>query len=212
MREFGRNSGRGQGGGPQRRRGGVRPGRGCGFALKSAGHGGGDPCPSGAGLLGDLLRDGALAKRREGRRDDRMTRRRAIAPCVSSSRHPVVLLSSARRRIQERPGIARPPSDCLPQGTPRFVWNLGGAKEGRTPDLLNAIQTLYQLSYSPMCRGRGGNLAKSPFEVKRKMREKFLFFRVDPKESPVVLFAPVETPVRAHGPPPFPLPVASNAT
>ncbi len=25
----------------------------------------------------------------------------------------------------------------------------GGAKEGRTPDLLNAIQALYQLSYSP---------------------------------------------------------------
>lgn len=25
----------------------------------------------------------------------------------------------------------------------------GGAKEARTPDLLNAIQTLYQLSYDP---------------------------------------------------------------
>ena len=29
------------------------------------------------------------------------------------------------------------------------VEKLGGAKEDRTPDLLNAIQTLYQLSYSP---------------------------------------------------------------
>ena len=26
----------------------------------------------------------------------------------------------------------------------------GGAKEARTPDLLNAIQTLYQLSYDPI--------------------------------------------------------------
>jgi hypothetical protein len=26
----------------------------------------------------------------------------------------------------------------------------GGAKEGRTPDLLNAIQALYQLSYDPI--------------------------------------------------------------
>jgi hypothetical protein len=31
----------------------------------------------------------------------------------------------------------------------RFVKD-GGAKEGRTPDLLNAIQTLYQLSYDPI--------------------------------------------------------------
>ena len=85
-------------------------------------------------------------------------------------------------------------------GTKASSKNLGGAKEGRTPDLLNAIQTLYQLSYSPMCRGRGGNLANSPPEVKQKMRKNFLFFRVDPEETPVIPFAPVETPVRAHGP------------
>ncbi len=30
----------------------------------------------------------------------------------------------------------------------------GGAKEGRTPDLLNAIQTLYQLSYDPVHKGK----------------------------------------------------------
>lgn len=31
-----------------------------------------------------------------------------------------------------------------------FPLNNGGAKEARTPDLLNAIQTLYQLSYDPI--------------------------------------------------------------
>ena len=29
------------------------------------------------------------------------------------------------------------------------MFRYGGAKEARTPDLLNAIQTLYQLSYDP---------------------------------------------------------------
>ena len=33
-----------------------------------------------------------------------------------------------------------------------FIFHLknGGAKEARTPDLLNAIQALYQLSYDPI--------------------------------------------------------------
>jgi|GEM_PF-3827188 len=31
-----------------------------------------------------------------------------------------------------------------------FLKMDGGAKEARTPDLLNAIQTLYQLSYDPI--------------------------------------------------------------
>ncbi len=47
------------------------------------------------------------------------------------------------------------------QGSSR---NLGGAKEGRTPDLLNAIQTLYQLSYSPMVRLTGADSSKTPRE------------------------------------------------
>ena len=34
----------------------------------------------------------------------------------------------------------------------------GGAKEARTPDLLNAIQTLYQLSYDPIPK-RAANLS-----------------------------------------------------
>ena len=33
----------------------------------------------------------------------------------------------------------------------------GGAREARTPDLLNAIQTLYQLSYDPV-RKRSANV------------------------------------------------------
>ena len=32
----------------------------------------------------------------------------------------------------------------------RTVLKDGGAKEARTPDLLNAIQALYQLSYDPI--------------------------------------------------------------
>lgn len=31
-----------------------------------------------------------------------------------------------------------------------FNFSDGGAKEARTPDLLNAIQALYQLSYDPI--------------------------------------------------------------
>ncbi len=40
-----------------------------------------------------------------------------------------------------------------------FLHNIryGGAKEARTPDLLNAIQALYQLSYDPNQK-RSGNL------------------------------------------------------
>ena len=43
----------------------------------------------------------------------------------------------------------------------KALVNLGGAKEGRTPDLLNAIQTLYQLSYSPMVLLTGGDSSKT---------------------------------------------------
>ena len=48
----------------------------------------------------------------------------------------------------------RCPADfCASSAGSRFHFgNLGGAKEGRTPDLLNAIQTLYQLSYTPRKR------------------------------------------------------------
>ena len=62
------------------------------------------------------------------------------------------------RKAGHRPACFRMPS----AGIPRFVRNLGGAKEGRTPDLLNAIQTLYQLSYSPMARLTAVESSKSP--------------------------------------------------
>ena len=56
-------------------------------------------------------------------------------------------LRSSNRRIKEG-NIATTflPSSILP---PRLFQN-GGAKEARTPDLLNAIQALYQLSYDPI--------------------------------------------------------------
>ena len=54
---------------------------------------------------------------------------------------------------------------CASSAWSRFRFgNLGGAKEGRTPDLLNAIQTLYQLSYSPMARLTAVESSKSPGE------------------------------------------------
>jgi hypothetical protein len=46
-----------------------------------------------------------------------------------------------------------------------FTNLFGGAKEDRTPDLLNAIQALSQLSYSPIsyCHSRaGGNPSFAP--------------------------------------------------
>jgi hypothetical protein len=48
-----------------------------------------------------------------------------------------------------RIGITEPPAACVPK--PFFADTLprNGAKEIRTPDLLGAIQALYQLSYSP---------------------------------------------------------------
>ena len=61
------------------------------------------------------------------------------------------------KRAGHRPACFRMSS----AGSPRFVRNLGGAKEGRTPDLLNAIQTLYQLSYSPMVRLTGGKSTRT---------------------------------------------------
>ena len=36
---------------------------------------------------------------------------------------------------------------------------IGGAEEGRTPDFLNAIQVLYQLSYRPLIVFKCGRLA-----------------------------------------------------
>ncbi len=42
----------------------------------------------------------------------------------------------------------------------------GGAKRGRTADLLNAIQALYQLSYGPIrAHGGGGVLPPPPADI-----------------------------------------------
>ena len=41
------------------------------------------------------------------------------------------------------------------RGVSDLVFTDGGDKGSRTPDLLNAIETLYQLSYIPMNQKRG---------------------------------------------------------
>jgi hypothetical protein len=46
----------------------------------------------------------------------------------------------------------------------------GGAEGVRTPDLLNAIQALYQLSYDPIrsgkkCKGPAGIVKTNPFDL-----------------------------------------------
>ncbi len=48
-------------------------------------------------------------------------------------------------------GVAGPPKLLKPSIlTLPIVWLDGGAEGVRTPDLLNAIQALYQLSYDPI--------------------------------------------------------------
>src|SRR5690606_31080720 len=55
-----------------------------------------------------------------------------------------------------------------PRGLPRGLH--GGAKRSRTADLLNAIQALYQLSYSPEPFGRiAGVLVWAPGEAAEPM-------------------------------------------
>jgi hypothetical protein len=55
-------------------------------------------------------------------------------------------------RILNPARLPVPPSEQFP---PRPQYGLYGAEGNRTPDLLNAIQALSQLSYSPMSRARG---------------------------------------------------------
>lgn len=56
------------------------------------------------------------------------------------------------------------------------IDSIGGAKGSRTPDLLNAIQALYQLSYGPtggllrLSTLRGGSIGARAARRKRKMR------------------------------------------
>ena len=55
---------------------------------------------------------------------------------------------SGRRDLNPRPFA--PQANALPVcATPRKGFLSGGGKGSRTPDLLNAIQALYQLSYTP---------------------------------------------------------------
>ena len=45
-------------------------------------------------------------------------------------------------------------------GSPPALWSKAGGAEGvRTPDLLNAIQALYQLSYDPIEGGKNVRVA-----------------------------------------------------
>jgi hypothetical protein len=52
-------------------------------------------------------------------------------------------------------------------------WKDGGAEGVRTPDLLNAIQALYQLSYDPI--RSDGNCKGPPRIVKTKQRNVLTF-------------------------------------
>jgi hypothetical protein len=52
-----------------------------------------------------------------------------------------------------------PPSFHYSTAAPK-AFGAGGAEGVRTPDLLNAIQALYQLSYDPI--GRARNLKSHP--------------------------------------------------
>ena len=49
------------------------------------------------------------------------------------------------------------------------AFKTGGGKEGRTPDLCNAIATLYQLSYTP--KGHEGYYTQIYTKSKRKMKK-----------------------------------------
>ena len=62
-------------------------------------------------------------------------------------------------------------SPVLPSFWP-LLWEKkdGGAEGVRTPDLLNAIQALYQLSYDPIrsdekCKGREGIVKTKHFDL-----------------------------------------------
>ena len=60
---------------------------------------------------------------------------------------------SGRRDLNPRPFA--PQANALPVcATPRKGFLSGGGKGSRTPDLLNAIQALYQLSYTPSSGSR----------------------------------------------------------
>jgi hypothetical protein len=75
------------------------------------------------------------------------------------------------------------PSD-RPGGLLR-AQNVGGAKGIRTLDLLNAIQTLFQLSYSPI-RSAEYNKATSGFRLSSLSRddEEAVFVDLTPIENP----------------------------
>ena len=97
----------------------------------------------------------------------RHARRRARGRAAVVARAGIRAAQSELRyppRFPNTRTAGRCPADfCASSAGSRFHFgNLGGAKEGRTPDLLNAIQTLYQLSYSPMARLTAVESSKSP--------------------------------------------------
>ena len=59
-----------------------------------------------------------------------------------------------------------------------FIVPFGGDKRDRTADLLNAIQALSQLSYTPRCFGAGAPRARSIIaEAYANVKHYFCFFR-----------------------------------
>src|SRR5205823_3103183 len=83
----------------------------------------GDDRAAAVGRHGLVARLGRLDRRRRGGGD------RAVPAADPENR---------KKRKQQRPRVQARPSD--------------GAEENRTPDLFNAIEALYQLSYSPESR------------------------------------------------------------
>ena len=79
-------------------------------------------------------------------------------PAVNAGKPPpAAIIENARgQRLHELP-IS--PNKKPRTKSPRFLF--GGDKRDRTADLLNAIQALSQLSYTPRCLGAGAPRARS---------------------------------------------------
>ena len=87
--------------------------------------------------------------------------------------HPVMWGKSEHRTSGDAGQKSAPPLISL--GETRF--RDGGDKGSRTPDLLNAIETLYQLSYIPI-RVRTANSIPNLADSCKGLREESHFFRV----------------------------------
>ena len=96
-------------------------------------------------------------------------------PAVNAGKPPpAAIIENARgQRLHELP-IS--PNKKPRTKSPRFLF--GGDKRDRTADLLNAIQALSQLSYTPRCLGAGAPRARSIIaEATSNVKHFFLFRR-----------------------------------